>query len=707
MRNSIKIFLSIIFLLFVNRGFSQDSIRVDSIKRTNNYIIEKYSVNTNIVGSGDNQICNINDILDFPIQIIVKDSLGNPVPNFPVSFNFISYPKKSKYFELDSTVKHTDINGVATNTIKLGSKEGEYLISAKIKSLNNKNFEIFTESARKSNWIFILVISVLGGLGLFLFGMYLMSDGLQKSAGDKMRAILSRLTNNRLVALGVGTFVTMIIQSSSATTVMLVSFVNAKLMSFRKSLGIVLGAGIGTTITAQLIAFKLSEYSLLVVAIGFVFYYFTKTEKIKNIGEAIFGFGILFFGMEIMSDAMSPLRTFQPFLDLILKLENPVFGILVGMIFTALIQSSSAFIGILIILSTQGFLTIDAGIPLILGSNIGTAVTAIIASIGANREALKVALAHTFFKVFGVLIFIWWMPSFGELVVYLSPKSEFASTDISYLGEVVPRQIANAHSIFNIVLTIFALPLINQFAWFINKLLPKKTDNEDIENKTRFIDYNIVNTPSLALNLAKQETLLMSYQVQSMVRNIKEPFFEHNPKIIKEIEEKEIYVNFLRDEIKAYLIRISRYNVEENRINEAFQILYTVKELEQIADIVSTTLIKKAKSWVNHEYEFSEEGKKELQAYHLSILKQFSRAIEVFRDVNLEKAKKANEKYKKYEDFAFELEKKHFERLTNQVDKTIESSKTHIVLMDMLKQIGEHSTNIARILLKWSSKTNK
>jgi len=254
-----------------------------------------------------------------------------------------------------------------------------------------------------------LIMTLAGGLAFFLYGMEKMSEGMKKSAGDRMRNILSALTNNRVVGMFVGAFVTMVIQSSSATTVMLVSFVQAQLMTFVQSLGVILGADIGTTVTAQLVAFKLTDYALIMIAVGFALTMFSKKDSTKYMGEAILGFGILFFGMKLMSDAMRPLRTFQPFIDLLKGLENPALGLLVGTLFTALVQSSSAFTGIVIVLAQQGLLTLDAGIPLVMGANIGTCITAGLASIGTSREAKRVAIAHVMFKVGGVLLFIFWM----------------------------------------------------------------------------------------------------------------------------------------------------------------------------------------------------------------------------------------------------------------------------------------------------------
>jgi len=265
--------------------------------------------------------------------------------------------------------------------------------------------------ADEISWAF-LVIGLVGGLALFLYGMEKMSEGLKKSAGNKMRSILAALTKNRVIGLLVGVFVTMVIQSSSATTVMLVSFVQAELMSFAQSLGVILGADIGTTITAQLIAFKLTDYALLMIAVGFGLRMFAKQDNIRHIGDVILGFGILFFGMKLMSDAMKPLRSYPGFINLMQGLENPLLGLLVGTVFTALIQSSSAFTGVLIVLAQQNLITLEAGIPMLFGANIGTCITAGLASIGMSREAKRVALAHVLFKIAGVLLFIFWIPSF-------------------------------------------------------------------------------------------------------------------------------------------------------------------------------------------------------------------------------------------------------------------------------------------------------
>lgn len=687
-KDCILIFL---FLLMSILAFTQN----DSIKliKPSSRIISNFS--------GDNQTQTAGLKTEKPIRILVLDKNNSPSKNQQIKLKTISVPKGDAEFKIVDSLIYTDTSGIAQTHLVLGSKEGMYEISAQLLDYPETNFLIYKAYARKSNWVFLLVIGLIGGLGLFLLGMNMMSDGMQNAAGDKMRAVLSHITNNRFIAIGVGTFVTMVIQSSSATSVMLVSFVHSKLMKFRQTIGIILGAGIGTTITAQLIAFKLTDYSLLLVGVGFLMNSFTKSAYIRSIGKTILGFGILFFGMHIMSESMYPLRSFAPFIDSIVKLENPLLGILIGAIFTALIQSSSAFIGIMIVLATQGLISLEASIPLLFGANIGTAITAILASIKTNRESKQVALAHTLIKVIGVLLFLFWIPQFAEMVKVISPKSTLPADDLNSLADSVPRQIANAHTVFNIVLTCLILPFTDMFGRFIEKLLPVKYAEEPVL-RTVYLDYGMVKNSSLALSLAKKETLRMGKLVQNMTGDIIIPYLVKKTEIIADIKEKEEEVNFLRDQINDYILKITRENLNEERVNESFQLLYTVKEFEQIADIVSSTMIVKAERWSKMDYEFSVEGKNEIVNYHTKTQKQLSRALEVFESVNLEKAKAMKDKYKNYRNLEIELEKQHFDRLKDEIVESISSSKTHLELMTFLRAINGHATNIARILLKWS-----
>ncbi len=349
-------------------------------------------------------------------------------------------------------------------------------------------------------------------------------------------------------------------------------------------------------------------------------------------------------------------------------------------------------------------ISLEASIALLLGANLGTAITAILASLKANRDAKKVALAHTIFKVIGILVFVWWIPKFAEIIQQISPQAEMGLSRIEYMAQVVPRQIANAHTIFNVALTILFLPFTRKFASLIDKILPEKTIPEAVEIEVKYLDENIISTPALALSLAKQEVCRMGDMVQDMANDIILPFFVKDTSVLGSISRQEKQINYLRDKINSYLRKITREDIREERVNEAFQIMYTVKELEQIADLISKNLIKRAYDWVHSSHEFTEEGKKELLAHHTSTQKQIRRAITVFNDLNLEKAKEMKQKNKKYRQMAIELERQHFQRIRQDIRQSIESSEMHLELITSFKIITSHATNIARIMLEWQIK---
>ncbi len=698
-----KSIILILVVFFTSSGFSNQ--QNDSTTTMLNLSLEKPPGGNGENNSADGLHFTIQEKTDIPLIVRVLQNDSIPVANYPVEFSIVSFPSKSKGTNVETVKAITNEDGIAETYVFLGSKQGVYEFSARIfGSIPKKDIAYFKLHGRKSNWVFFLIVGLLGGLAIFLFGMEMMSEGMKKTAGSRLRSILSSITNNRLVAVGVGTFVTMVIQSSSATTVMLVSFVQARLMTFSQSLGIILGADIGTTITAQLIAFKLTDYALLMVGFGFGLIFLIKSQKYKNIGETILGFGLLFFGMHIMSDAMYPLRTYTPFIQLLLQLENPLFGLLIGTIFTALIQSSSAFTGIIIILASQGLLTLEAGIPLLFGANIGTSITAALASLNTGREAKRVALAHTLFKVFGVALFVWWIPYFAEIIRWISPSGSADITGVAHLAEVVPRQVANAHTVFNVALTILVLPFTNMAANWIIRIFPDLPEKEeDLPYKTRFLDESLISTPALALNLAKVEVLRVGKKTKEMATKIIQPFFKDKQEILNEIDVHEDEINFLVSKINNYLTKISQEEIDEEEVDNVFQMMHTVTELEQIADIVVRNIVPMAHKRINLNCRFSAEGEGEILDYHSATVKQLSRALDVFKDVNLEEAVKLEKKYKKHRLREMGLRRTHFQRLQKDVPETISSSEIHVDLIEALKRISSHATNIARILIEWEN----
>ena len=552
------------------------------------------------------------------------------------------------------------------------------------------------------NWMF-LIFGLFGGLALFLYGMEQMSNGLKKTAGDRIRSILSALTNNRLMGLTVGAFVTMVIQSSSATTVMLVSFVQAQLMTFVQSLGVILGADIGTTITAQLIAFNLTDYALLMIAIGFGIRMFAKKDTGKHLGEVIMGFGILFFGMKLMSDAMKPLRTYVPFIELLEGLENPLYGLLVGGIFTALIQSSSAFTGLIIVLAQQGLLTLDAGIPLIFGANLGTCVTAGLASIGASREAKRVALAHTIFKIGGILLFVLWIPTFAEIIRNISPTSN--SIGLDKLASETPRQIANAHTLFNVSLAFIFLPFTMLFSKLILFILPRRKVEVGVVPVTWHLDDTAISTPALAIGLAQTEISRMAKISKRMLNAIIIPFVSKEEKhdeiypqltLREGIDMREEKLDFLEEKVTEYLFRITREELSKSQASEVYAMMAIVKDMESIGDVVHRNLMPLIDKKNVLKKDFTSKGKKEIIDYHISVMKQVSRLESALTEMDFDKANNILKKEVKYQNIEFEYRMAHIKRVQNEKTKSIITHEIHMDLMDMLKQIHIYLKNMAK-----------
>jgi len=553
----------------------------------------------------------------------------------------------------------------------------------------------------------VIAMTLMGGLSLFLYGMEKMSTGMKKAAGDRMRSILSALTDNRYMGMIVGAFVTMIIQSSSATTVMLVSFVQAQLMTFVQSLGVILGADIGTTITAQLVAFKLTDYALLMIAIGFGLMMFGRNENQKNAGEALLGFGILFYGMKLMSDAMKPLRTYEPFIETLSHLENPILGLVVGAAFTALIQSSSAFTGIVIVLAQQGLLSLDAGIPLVMGANIGTCITAALASIGASREAKRVALAHVTFKIAGVLLFIFWIPWFADFIRWISPSSD--AVGIAKLSAETPRQIANAHTVFNVGLALVFIPFTSFFARFIMKIYPDVEDEKDLTIATWHLDDSAIETPSLALELVRSEIDRMAKITQRMLDGFIKPFISDDPgvdpihpqlNIIEGIRIREAKIDFLEKRVKRYLLQIGQQSLSDKQIKEVFHLTTICSHMETIGDIIERNLQPLLDKKRALGVDFSEEGKVELVRFNTKVCKQISRVKDAFIHLDPKMAQKVKTKQEKYAHLEEEYRVSHLERLHHAREESLKTTEIHTELLETMKRINVYAGEIATLVVE-------
>jgi len=532
-------------------------------------------------------------------------------------------------------------------------------------------------------------------MGMFLYGMEMMSDGMKMTAGNSMRMILEKLTSNKFLSVFVGAFVTMVIQSSSATTVMLVSFVNSGLLNFTQALGVILGSNIGSTVTAQIVAFKVTDYALILIAAGSLMSLFSKKETVKNLGYVILGFGLLFYGMKVMSDTMKPLRSDPTFNSILTSFENPFLGILAGAIFTALVQSSSATTGIVITLASGGSITLEAGIPLIFGANIGTCVTAMLAGLNASRDAKRVAIGHVTFNVLGVLLFCFWIPTFSEMVAQTSSN--------------IPRQIANAHTFFNIFASIIFIPFTGYIAKTIIRYFPDKTEQRDIEKPAVLhLDEKLLNQPEAAINSAQAEISGVVGLMERVVGTLVRPFF--NDQEQSDIENSELdlktglnqrldKITFLNEKISEYLLITSRGDLNSDQSKEVFSLVSTVNYLESMNNMIKLRFDGLIKSKEDSEVNFSEAGQREILDYHTKLVKQVKRLNKFFNKFDRAKAEKIMEKGQKYKDIEEKYRLEHFQRLSGDDSESVATHQLHMDLMDMLKQMNIFIELIASTLL--------
>ncbi len=471
-----------------------------------------------------------------------------------------------------------------------------------------------------------LLMGLAGGLALFLFGMEQLADALKAVAGERMRSILSKLTTNRVTGALTGAFVTAVIQSSSVTTVLVVGFITAGLMSMSQSIGVIMGANIGTTITAQIIAFKVTKYALLLIAIGFALMFTAKRERRRQEGAGIMGLGLIFFGMGVMSSAMEPLRSYQPFLDWMIRLENPILGILVGALFTALVQSSSATTGIVIVMASGGLISLPAGIALAFGSNIGTCVTALLATIGRPREALRAAVVHVLFNVAGVLIWVSFIDQLAAFVTAISPQAEELSGSARLAAEA-PRQIANAHTAFNVANTALFLGFATWFARLAEWLVPDRPIEEEQLIQAKYLDQELLSTPSLALDRVRLEILHMGDRTKMMFSAALPAVLHGEQEELDELAAMDDAVDELHGKIITYLGQISQQSLTEGQTEELTRLMAAANDLENIGDLIETNLVALGLRRRKQQVVVSDATRKVIEEFHAVVARAFDAAM--------------------------------------------------------------------------------
>lgn len=532
------------------------------------------------------------------------------------------------------------------------------------------------------------LFTLLGGLGLFLYGMDMMGKGLESAAGNRLKTILEKLTSNRLIGVLVGTLVTCVIQSSSATTVMVVGFVNAGLMNLSQAFGVILGANIGTTITAQIIAFDLSQWAPLFIIIGVVPLLFSKKQSIQSDFTIVAGFGILFFGMNTMSTSMEPLRDSQWFLSFISSFENPIMGVLVGVIFTAIIQSSSASIGILQALAASGVIGVSAGhsagLYLVLGANIGTCITAVLASTNGNTMAKRAAVIHVMANIIGT---IW----FGLLIAFL-PIPEIVA---SWSPNDPARIIANFHTIFNVVNTILLLPFGGLVIKFINKIIKQNKNSDEDDNRLLYLDDRIVDTPTMASISIHQELGHLADKTYRNLERALESFSKQSEDMAEKVFSEEKSINYIASEIVRFLVKLQAMTeISDTERLEIFRVHEVVSNIERIGDhaenIAEYTLDCKM-----NDSKFSKDALDDLWDIAEHAKQAYSAAIKVIKGEGHEEEERRLcwENEDMVDKLRDEMKEKHIRRLA----KGECDPRSGMIYTDMvvdLERIADHATNL-------------
>jgi len=508
-----------------------------------------------------------------------------------------------------------------------------------------------------------ILIELFGGLALFLFGMDQMTEALKAVAGDGMRRMLGRFTANRFTAMLSGTAVTAVIQSSSVTTVLVIGFITAGLMTVEQSLGVIVGAKIGTTVTAQIIAFKVTKVALVLVSVGFLAHFASKRAIVRRYGAMVMGLGLIFFGMNVMSDATRPLRTFQPFIDFLAGMEDPMFAMLLSAAFTAVVQSSSASIGVVIVLATQGFISLETGIALCFGANLGTCVTAALAAIGKPRAAVRAAVFHIGFALVSVFVWLPFIEQLAEVVRAISPVATEAAVhqqlsaaqldgaravDSAWARRAIeiPRQVANAHTLFNVlnaVLVVGFLPLVARaLIWAV----PDRPEPESARGQPRYLDRTLLATPALALDAAHREIVRMAEITGELIRACPGALQRGTRDQIDALAEGEADIDQLQRAVLAYLRSLAQGRLRPRDSERIGRLLTVMASVEHISDAIEANLVHLGHDRIERQLSISPDTNQRLDALAARVAESYEGMVKALRNDDVRAAKKSR-KFKK------------------------------------------------------------
>jgi len=544
-----------------------------------------------------------------------------------------------------------------------------------------------------------IMMGLVGGLAIFLYGMEQMTDALKMVAGNKMKSLLSQLTTNKFKGVLAGTFVTAIIQSSSVTTVLVVGFISAGLMTLPQSIGIILGADIGTTITAQIVAFKVTHYGLVLVAFGFSMLFFLKKENYQHYGRMVMGLGLIFFGMELMSNATRPMRSYQPFISLMQSMDNPLLGILISAVFTGLVQSSSATIGVVIVLASQGFITLHAGIALAFGANIGTCVTALLATIGKPPEAVRAAVVHILFKIVGVLIWLPFIDQLASLAHWLSPASP-GLEGVALLAAETPRQIANAHTIYNVGNMLIFIWFTDPLASLMRRIVPDSSGEELQTSGPMYLDAILLQTPALALDIVRMELGRLGAQALRMVRESMQPVMHGSQEDLDTLAQMDDDVDHLHGALITYLGRLSLEHLTEAQSQLLYDYIAAANYFENIGDMIETNLVEAGEERIAQDVHISESTQEKLVLFYEKICWSVERSTEALVSADKEIASEIEGAKQAINQLAEDAEAHLSSRLTANEPNRLAAFRIETEMIEYLKRVYYFSKRIAKLIVE-------
>lgn len=539
-----------------------------------------------------------------------------------------------------------------------------------------------------------IAFGLLGGLAIFIYGMNMMSECLQKAAGEKMRSILALLTKNPVMGVLAGALTTAVLQSSSATTVMAIGFVSAGFMNLPQAISIIIGANIGTTMTAQIIAFKLSDYIYAIIFAGFIISFLVKSEKVKNIGQTIFAFGLLFLGIETMGSVMKPLADSPVFTEMIARVSDvPILGVAVGTLMTLVVQSSSATVAVLQNFASQAgpdgvtsVIGLAGAIPILFGDNIGTTITAVLASIGQTKDAKRTAVAHCVFNISGTFLFIWFVGPFAKFIQMISPKGPEI--------EVISRQIANAHTVFNCVMTLIWVPLIWLMVKIVMRIIPDGRKEQYSLSEPLYLDEKLIGQPTAALQLVAKEVLHCSEIVRDMIRQTREALKNEEKKEIEDVHCKLDAVKSLHARITQYLTDlVASGSLNEEQASQSAGIMYVLSDVDRMG-ILCGEVAGGIKEKMEKKYKYSKEAMKDLGKSLELIETMYSEVLEAIVSGKLEHAKELVKKREKIMELDISMRKAHMSRVSKgKCDASLTAPFNSILYS--IDRMGNSCVNIA------------